>query len=466
MSDSLSFRKRKVSELRHKLESVPADLARWERASSDAQAPLAKHHTQIRRAGHVLRALADQVVVELVPLEASASPVLTECRRIERQILELHRIWDFFRSKLTQRQDDGLRDYLATADDFAWACYQPVQAHVSSAHVAADRVREPPLIFCNGGSSPFAMSRGYSYQAESVPGEAMSTSAFRAVLRALPISVIGVPWFQTEYLPDALVIGHEVGHNVEDDFHLTERLATLLADALEADAVPTDRRDAWSSWLGEVFADTWGVLAAGPAFVGSLMDFLALAPRSIVDERIDGPPWGAYPTSTLRIFYCLEVLTVCGFASEAKRLRQEWLATYPSHAMVAFAPQELATVARAWVQGRFPELGDRSLYEIVRFTRGQQRAAEQDARRLLRGGNPSAGDVRAMLAAARIAFAANPKLYREHNVPRRILSRCEHIRGAGVRRGGGAHRPSEADLVEVDRATGSALQQLIRQAHD
>ena len=42
-------------------------------------------------------------------------------------ILDVHRIWEFFRSKLSQRYVDWFRPFLIAADEFVWDCYTPVR---------------------------------------------------------------------------------------------------------------------------------------------------------------------------------------------------------------------------------------------------------------------------------------------------------------------------------------------------
>ena len=198
--------------------------------------------------------------------------------------------------------------FLVAADEFAWDCYTPVRAAVDPAHVAPDEVREPPMVFLNGGWSPFEMSRGIAFDAEVVPDEEVPRQQYRAILDDLPFPVIGLPWYQVRHLPDAVLLGHEVGHTVEDDFRLTDRLESLLRVAFKKGKVGAERRDAWSSWLGETFADVYGTLAGGPAFTGALMDLVAGPPKRIATERADARAWGDYPPASLRVHVALAAL--------------------------------------------------------------------------------------------------------------------------------------------------------------
>ena len=207
---------RKVIELEQKLNSLKSEFQEW-RDRSEEYKPLEKHHTQINRITKQLDGLQEIISSCLKRVIGNDQEILAKCRELEAMVLEVHRIWGFFRSKLILRNVEWFKSYLDAADDLAWVCYKAAQEKVLSEHVSRETLKEPPLVFFNGGSSPFAVSRNWAYQAEEVPGEALKTEAFTQVLKALPIPIIGIPWFQIQHLPDAIVIAHEVGHNVEED---------------------------------------------------------------------------------------------------------------------------------------------------------------------------------------------------------------------------------------------------------
>src|SRR5687768_12915866 len=96
---------RKTFELRCKLQSLNRELEYWTKRS-EAAGPLEKHHTQIRRLATILNELQTMTGKRLASLTAApAAPpspgsVLSACASLELMILEVHRIWEFFRSKL------------------------------------------------------------------------------------------------------------------------------------------------------------------------------------------------------------------------------------------------------------------------------------------------------------------------------------------------------------------------------
>ena len=128
-------------------------------------------------------------------------------------------------------------------------------------------------------AAPFAIPRGSSYAHQLSPG-VMNSAQLAEAVRCLPIPVVAVPWFQLRHLPDALVLAHEVGHHVEDDFGLTPTLRGLAGAALAK--APGEHRQRWDGWLGEVFADVYGALCAGLAFGQALADFAATGPEDAV----------------------------------------------------------------------------------------------------------------------------------------------------------------------------------------
>jgi hypothetical protein len=117
-------------------------------------------------------------------------------------------------------------------------------------------------------------------------------------------------------LPDLPVVAHETGHAVEQNFELHEEVLTALAIKLDG----TGRLEHWQAWAAEVFADLWGTLTLGPAFMSSLIDFLADNPAKLRNEMASAND--DYPTVNLRIRLCLRVLERMEFDVQA--LKTEW----------------------------------------------------------------------------------------------------------------------------------------------
>ena len=311
-----SFAERKAVGLDQKLAAISAEFTHWLDVTQ-ANHPLEKHYTQVRAITAHLDGLR-RSSAELLDEALKDKTVLDEGRNIESLILGIRRIWEFFRAKLVQRRDDDLRAYLQLVDELAWGYYKPVFDQFPKAR------REPPLVFLNGGLSPFALSRDQAFPAESVPGEPLGGRTYDEVLQRLPIPIIGVPWYQTAHLPDLPVVAHETGHAIEHDFQWHAQIVARIADALSG-TPGAGHTAAWSAWASEVFADAWGCRALGPAYAWALRDFLVQSKKSVAQEVATDTD--KYPTATLRILICAELLE-SEFPDEANTCRTDWLAAY------------------------------------------------------------------------------------------------------------------------------------------
>jgi hypothetical protein len=447
---------RKASELTAKLHGLGRELEHW-RAESGKGRRLVKHHSQIRRVSTELESFAGQIDARF---GKAGDRLLADWPGIELELLDLHAIWGWFRSKLALRYVDWFSPYLVTADEFAWACYRPAQERaVERGLVRPEALREPPLLFFSELSTPFTIPRGHAYAHE--VGRSLTTAEFTAVLDTLPVPVIGIPWPQIEHLPDALVIGHEVGHAVEHDLGLSPTLRGLLVDAVQAAGVCETHLEAWSSWLPELFADAYGCLAAGPAFTGALLDFLAADKATISNEQAVGPSWGAYPTAALRALVNLALLERSGFAKHSEDLAKAWRGMYPTHAMAAYGP-DAPQVAKVLLDGPYPKIGPLSSLLSFPF----QEEAEIDAARLLDRLRlpPLTTDVRSLLAAGRLAFARDSGAYGSQGVARRVLDTVVAAQTEATRfRSADLAAPPDPDLQRArDEQAGARLHGQLR----
>lgn len=390
---------RKEVGLDQKLRALDAEFCRWSTLSS-AGGPLEKHHTQVLAlTGHLsgLRQSTEKIFKESRKQQA----ILTEGYETEALILGIRRVWEFFRSKLIQRWDDDSRPFLQLADELAWSCYQP------ALEASQSKRREPPLVFLNGGLSPFAFDRDRAFRAEEVPGEPLSLETYGPVLKNLPIAVIGVPWHQTAHIPDLPVVAHETGHAVEQNFELHEEALAALAIKLDG----TGRLKHWQAWTSEVFADLWGTLTLGPAFVSSLIDFLADSPARLRNQMATAED--DYPTVNLRIRLCLRVLERMEFDTQV--LKAEWEQEYGKDGMPAEYARDATDVADAILDTSFSGLGGaRTLLELpsVRFKADDEKYARMGA--IERGKGhcaESAVTARSLVAAARYLYDKDPLVY-------------------------------------------------------
>ena len=204
------------AELPAKLTGLDSELDAWLAATTE-QGVLRRHHTQIQAVAGSLKQASAELAVPFTDPDPGLW-ILDRARAVDRRIMDLHRLWSFFRAKFALRYVPWLETPLVTADDLAWDCYSPVQKFI-----APDQRREPPLVYFTGGTSPFLMPRGTPYVVEPLPDGSMREPEFTAAVQLMPVALIGLPWFQVDHLPDAPLIAHEVGHAVEQDLGLGDR---------------------------------------------------------------------------------------------------------------------------------------------------------------------------------------------------------------------------------------------------
>jgi hypothetical protein len=403
------WQERKRVELTAKLSSLETDVGQWSGRSRPGQ-ELEKHHSQLLRLERDFLPVAGRLATD-------AASATAGWRDVERAVHDLLSVWGYFRDKLALRLVPQYAGYLAAADDFAWACYQPMQrAAVEAGTVELDAVREPPLTCLDDVASPFSLVRGTSYEGEMAATERLVESS-RVLMRRLPIPVIAVPWFQLQHLPDALVIAHEVGHHVVRDLGL---------EGTAADAVRGEPGAGFpGTWTVEAFCDVFGALCAGASFARSLADFLRVA--DVADDATD-----LYPPTQTRLALCLAVLDLQdGGAGDASRVvRGQW------EAEGLVVPDDVCTraaaVTTAVATSCYPQLGGR-LLDVVSFDRAKETRKELEATELLAHRPTTTKDVRVLLSAAAAAFARDPELYRRVDVGGRVLESARAIREPGVR---------------------------------
>jgi hypothetical protein len=441
---------RTAAELRAKLTGLTAELGDWRNAAGREQ-PLRRHHTQIEAVAGTLGQAAADLTGKLNGAD-QGTWILDRAGAIDSQIMDLHRLWGFFRGKFALRYVPWLEAPLVALDDLAWACYQPAQDFV-----APDRRREPPLLYFTGGTSPFLVPRGSPYVVEPLPDGSLREPQFAEAVRLVPVALIGVPWFQADHLPDAPLLGHEVGHAVEQDLGLGPDVRALIESA-----VPPARRAAWVAWSGETFADVYGTLCCGSGFARALMALLAGHPREVAQEARGPADWGSYPTRTLRVLLTAEVLTKLGVQPAGPPIAGIWRGTYTDRPLGEYE-DDAGAVAAALLDGPYEALNGAALTAVMPYTDDDEAIASKLATRLLAGATMNAGGVRHIMAAARLAYDRDRNRFASSNAAALARAEIADIPSDGVRASDeAAMSPDElrAERGQRDQAAGNALADL------
>jgi hypothetical protein len=439
---------RTKAELRAKLAGLDAELDAWLAATAE-MGMLRRHHTQIQAVAGTLKQVSADLAVQFDGADQGLW-ILDRIRSVDRRVMDLHRLWGFFRTKFALRYVPWLEAPLVTADDLAWDCYSPVQKFIP-----ADRRREPPLVYFTGGTSPFLMPRGTPYVAEPLPDGSMRELEFTEAVRLMPVALIGLPWFQVDHLPDAPLIAHEVGHAVEQDLGLGDRVQMLI----EA-AVRPERRSAWSAWSVEVFADVYGTLCCGSGFARALMALLAAHPRQVKGEVRAPAAWGSYPTRTLRVLLTAAVLTKLGVQPADQSVADAWLATYPDRPLKEYE-DDVGPVAAAVLDGPYKALGNSGLTAIIGYSNADEHVVSRLAKRLLDKLTLDQGRVRHIVAAARLAYDRDRVTYARRDAAQIARAKISSVPWEGVRAAGGSGTPPEPVRSQRDQLAARALSLLI-----
>lgn len=256
------------------------------------------------RVGRVSEALGD--TLRLLPeVEAGLEPLA----RRRRGLAATARVWEFFAGRFRQRFDPQTADLLRLADRFARECWEPVAAALEPGDPRGRR--EPPLVAFTDEASPVVVPR---VRAVNFPGlHPDEVTRLGAVIRALPVPVVGMPWWSAPDARPLVLVAHEVGHVIEEDFSLTPTLRAALA--------PLPAATGWPGWASELFADAWGVRYGGLEFAERLTDVLA-AELSAPTGGVSADPDDPHPPAALRMAVAFRLLERAGLDPGA--LRAEW----------------------------------------------------------------------------------------------------------------------------------------------
>lgn len=399
----------------HQAAALRREFDAW-RARTQRGTRLEKHRSQVERITGGLGELLGRAPA------ASVDPAAN--LRARAIVQGAHVLWDFFRSKLALRDVEWLYEELRCVDELAWECYRPaVEAASAAGAVDPARLKEPPLVFFTADVSPFARTRSKLITARRLGPD--DGSLFSTAVLSLPISVVGVPWFQLNYMPGAVVVAHEVGHAVANDLSVALTAAGRPGDGPRAQIEAAvgklglgGREAAWAAWCHELFADAYGVLCCGPAAVAGLAEYLADTPAAVADEdlpdqaRLAAPDggWGAYPTRYLRMLFNLELLRRLGLPDLG--LRQEWEGAYGAAHRLAHFAGDIAAVAAAILDTPLAVFGGKAVCAVIGFSLADQQDVVQIADILIGNATPGKGTpFRKIIAGIALAYREHPQSF-------------------------------------------------------
>ena len=336
------------------------------------------------------------------PSTANLQHVVKKKDHAHRWVQGIEKIWDFYFELFGQRQGQ-YGDWLLSCDRIAMDCYQAAYTGIGTARSIPS---PPPFCYMKTGFAPATIRRG-------IPVRRLGKQLNPFPLVQLPYHRLVNPWTLGAVM-------HEVSHNLQSDLGLDKDIPRSIALRLLRADLGREVASTWARWNREMFADMSALLLGGPEVVGSLMDVIGRAPEAVVTYS----PRGPHPTPYLRLLISAELLRRMGFTKEAEQYARAWTRIYPNPRMGTIPRRVLNTFPKACalaVDGMcyrpFPSLGNRSLAQVIRFEKKDQKMIEEAARRVAAGIDPGIIPERYLIGAARIALdrrIARPGVITKH----------------------------------------------------
>lgn len=238
----------------------------------------------------VLTRMVDRLRVELAELPGDVGAAYERCRRVDRGLVTLRRLFDWYAVRYDQRADDRHRNVLLAADELARSCW--------SAGFAALRQTPPMGPLCFVDNRVDAKARGRCNVSGFVE---TADDPVAAILDRLPIPLIALPEPAAREGWWLVLIAHEAGHHVLLDLGLLPAVKAAVRDA-----VPAELAVDWTRWHIEVFADLYSALMVGAA-AGWAVDELQFGPRAhLLQDR------GGHPAPVVRAALVGETIRALG----------------------------------------------------------------------------------------------------------------------------------------------------------
>ncbi len=368
-----------------------------------------------RRFSEVLERYVPAQVAELrVQLASSVGPIPKPLLAASNVLAAVS---DELSELVRQRRDPVLGPLLADVDALADACYDPIITH--------------------------ARAEGWPLRT-ATPAAQLSMFELALWTGFAPTSV--APLFLPPEMPDRIVwwpaVGHEIGHDflisvegLEDALRRDLQLAPELQAARPARITPQGQLElaperTLAVWFEEVFADAFGVLMCGPAYVATMVHLFSHKEDPLEVKLVATLPQSGrldtHPPPELRVEVACRLLARLGFAQEASGLRERWRAQNPEERaagalLVPLHQRYLAVDAQPYadavwaaterlVVGPLPALRGGGLQDISGLDFGPHEWAQAQRAKasFLSGQAPRSADPRAVIAGAVLAWQETP----------------------------------------------------------
>lgn len=137
--------------------------------------------------------------------------------------------------------------------------------------------------------------------------------------RKLPLSMIAVPRAFTSHPWNLVALAHEVGLCVYTDIELGWEMVNKLQTESLNSGVSSQTSSIWSRWHEVIFADVFGTLKLGPAYVSGMIEMLGTDVQTAVALDVNAP----IPPAYLRWHIMLQTLQFLNFQDQARELANQ-----------------------------------------------------------------------------------------------------------------------------------------------
>lgn len=268
-----------MNETRGKQADLKARLQRLkdEAGRADADAPSAQDALRLQMAALLEKADPDQRFLEALRIAVAVE----QLERIRREIANNDTLGSKLLELASGAARDGYREGLR------------LLTSVSAGRRQISRFPEPVVLF-EPMATPMTMNRGGSIGLNFTGGSAT----------AIPFPLVFIPHYPDTSVGSLCVIQHEVGHNLDEDFGISESIEPLLENRLSESN--NQDVDTWLAWLPELAADVFGLILAGTALAVELADWA----RVLGDDNALASSTHPYPS--VRVRFAEEVMTLLG----------------------------------------------------------------------------------------------------------------------------------------------------------
>jgi hypothetical protein len=292
MAGSLSAQIR-LEQTYSKLDSLRAQFEEWLKYRREAD-KLRQYHSQFNSLEEVLNASLSRLRTRLdgVSYDLPVGEIYRTCREYDEHLTWVLRIWNYFRNKFDQRDDQRLSLTLAAADEVVWSCYMGAFA----ADGGGGKRGVVPLPYVEALYAPQAVTRDEPPSDLKAPQNASPqfVQNLEAFLKQLPIPVIGLPRSCIDAPWWLSYLAHEVGHHIQHDLGLIDYFGTLLKTTAQ-DRQDETRAKRWYFWGQEIFADLFSVCTLGPWAVWAMTELERTDPKGMLKSKIN------YPSPVVRL---------------------------------------------------------------------------------------------------------------------------------------------------------------------